>query len=83
MLSEHILENKFGQSPIFIASTLLKDGGAVDCVSSVSLLKEAIHVIGCGYEHKTDWGKEVLFQNLLLKFSMLKRLMFIPLETFK
>ncbi|KAL8536234.1 hypothetical protein ACS0TY_011748 [Phlomoides rotata] len=58
-MPEHILENKFGQSPIFIASTLLEDGGAVESVSSASLLKEAIHVIGCEYEHKTDWGKEV------------------------
>jgi cellulose synthase A len=27
--------------------------------SSASLLKEAIHVISCGYEDKTEWGKEV------------------------
>lgn len=61
MMPEYILENKFGQSPIFIASTLLEDGGAVESVSSAPLLKEAINVVGCGYEHKTDWGKEVLF----------------------
>ncbi|MBV7591608.1 hypothetical protein KVQ90_24425, partial [Escherichia coli] len=24
-----------------------------------SLLKEAIHVISCGYEDKTEWGKEI------------------------
>ncbi|XP_057797035.1 probable cellulose synthase A catalytic subunit 3 [UDP-forming] [Salvia miltiorrhiza] len=57
---EHKLENKFGQSPIFIASTLVEEGGTVESVgSSTSLLSEAIHVIGCGYEEKTDWGKEV------------------------
>ncbi|KAE8715305.1 Cellulose synthase A catalytic subunit 2 [Hibiscus syriacus] len=27
--------------------------------TTASLLKEAIHVISCGYEDKTDWGKEV------------------------
>ncbi|KAJ6709176.1 X-BOX TRANSCRIPTION FACTOR-RELATED [Salix koriyanagi] len=34
----------------------------VECLkraSSASLLKEAIHVISCGYEDKTEWGKEI------------------------
>lgn len=53
------LEKKFGQSPVFIASTLLEDGGALKSASPASLLKEAIHVISCGYEDKTEWGKEV------------------------
>lgn len=53
------LEKKFGQSPIFIASALSEDGGIVDSAGSTSLLSEAIHVIGCGFEEKTDWGKEV------------------------
>ncbi|KAE9611358.1 putative cellulose synthase (UDP-forming) chromatin regulator PHD family [Lupinus albus] len=53
------LEKKFGQSVVFICSTLLEDGGSLKAVSSASLLKEAIHVIGCGYEDKTEWGKEV------------------------
>ncbi|XP_073304733.1 cellulose synthase A catalytic subunit 6 [UDP-forming]-like [Primulina huaijiensis] len=52
-------EKKFGQSPVFIASTLLEEGGVPPGASSASLLKEAIHVISCGYEDKTDWGKEV------------------------
>ncbi|KAG9139407.1 hypothetical protein Leryth_017334 [Lithospermum erythrorhizon] len=52
-------EKKFGQSPVFIASTLLEEGGVPSGTSSASLLKEAIHVISCGYEDKTDWGKEV------------------------
>ncbi|XP_076894277.1 cellulose synthase A catalytic subunit 2 [UDP-forming]-like [Bidens hawaiensis] len=52
-------EKKFGQSPVFIASTLLEDGGVPPGASSASLLKEAIHVISCGYEDKTEWGKEV------------------------
>ncbi|XP_024972222.1 cellulose synthase A catalytic subunit 2 [UDP-forming]-like [Cynara cardunculus var. scolymus] len=52
-------EKKFGQSPVFIASTLLEEGGIPPEASSASLLKEAIHVISCGYEDKTEWGKEV------------------------
>ncbi|KAL5714911.1 cellulose synthase (UDP-forming) [Ranunculus cassubicifolius] len=52
-------EKKYGQSPVFIASTLLENGGTLPDASSASLLKEAIHVISCGYEDKTDWGKEV------------------------
>lgn len=52
-------EKKFGQSPVFIASTLLEDGGVPNGATSASLLKEAIHVISCGYEDKTEWGKEV------------------------
>ncbi|XP_034680957.1 probable cellulose synthase A catalytic subunit 5 [UDP-forming] [Vitis riparia] len=59
MLSETKLEKKFGQSPVFVASTLLEDGGTLKIASPASLLKEAIHVISCGYEDKTDWGKEV------------------------
>ncbi|XP_047325139.1 cellulose synthase A catalytic subunit 6 [UDP-forming]-like [Impatiens glandulifera] len=53
------LEKKFGQSPVFIASALLEEGGVPTGKSSASLLKEAIHVISCGYEDKTEWGKEV------------------------
>lgn len=53
------LEKKFGQSPVFVASTLLEDGGTLKNASPASLLKEAIHVISCGYEDKTEWGKEV------------------------
>nr|AGV22108.1 cellulose synthase 6 [Betula luminifera] len=53
------LEKKFGQSPVFIASALLENGGVPQNVSPASLLKEAIQVISCGYEDKTEWGKEV------------------------
>ncbi|KAM1763236.1 hypothetical protein ACFX11_002599 [Malus domestica] len=52
-------QKKFGQSPVFIASTLMEDGGVPKGTSSASLLKEAIHVISCGYEDKSEWGKEV------------------------
>lgn len=59
LMSEEKLEKKFGQSPVFVASTLLEDGGTLKSASPASLLKEAIHVISCGYEDKTEWGKEV------------------------
>nr|DAD41919.1 TPA_asm: hypothetical protein HUJ06_016242 [Nelumbo nucifera] len=59
VISEEKLEKKFGQSPVFVASTLLENGGTLKSASPASLLKEAIHVISCGYEDKTDWGKEV------------------------
>lgn len=61
MMSETKLEKKFGQSPVFVASTLLENGGTLKSATPASLLKEAIHVISCGYEDKTDWGKEVIF----------------------
>ncbi|CAH9099805.1 unnamed protein product [Cuscuta epithymum] len=58
-VSQTKLEKKFGQSPSFVASILLENGGLPGDASSSILLKEAIHVISCGYEDKTEWGKEV------------------------
>ncbi|KAJ7945298.1 Cellulose synthase [Quillaja saponaria] len=58
-MSQMKLEKKFGQSPVFIAASLLENGGVPHDVSPASLLKEAIQVISCGYEDKTEWGKEV------------------------
>ncbi|KAJ0111912.1 hypothetical protein Patl1_01723 [Pistacia atlantica] len=43
----------------FTASTLKEDGGLPEGTGSASLIKEAIHVISCGYEEKTEWGKEI------------------------
>lgn len=54
------LEKRFGQSPVFIASTMMEDGGLPKGTNSRSLIKEAIHVISCDYEEKTEWGKEVI-----------------------
>ena len=59
-MSEEKLEKRFGQSPVFVASTLLENGGTPKGATPASLLKEAIHVISCGYEDKTEWGKEVI-----------------------
>ncbi|KAF7834193.1 cellulose synthase A catalytic subunit 6 [UDP-forming] [Senna tora] len=58
-LTQMKLEKRFGQSPVFVASALLENGGLPSNVSRASLLKEAIQVISCGYEDKTEWGKEV------------------------
>eukprot|EP00246_Nothoceros_aenigmaticus_P012626 TRINITY_DN400_c0_g1_i1.p1 TRINITY_DN400_c0_g1~~TRINITY_DN400_c0_g1_i1.p1 ORF type:complete len:1103 (+),score=191.20 TRINITY_DN400_c0_g1_i1:225-3533(+) len=59
LMSMKNFEKRFGQSPVLIASTLLENGGVPHTSSPGSLLKEAIHVISCGYEDKTDWGKEI------------------------
>jgi len=59
LMSQRSLEKRFGQSPIFIASTFMAQGGIPPSTNPASLLKEAIHVISCGYEDKTEWGKEI------------------------
>jgi cellulose synthase A len=59
LMSVKSFEKRFGQSPVFIASTLLENGGVPHSASPGALLKEAIHVISCGYEDKTEWGKEI------------------------
>lgn len=58
-MSQKSLEKRFGQSPVFIAATFMEQGGIPPTTNPASLLKEAIHVISCGYEDKTEWGKEV------------------------
>ncbi|KAJ7526246.1 hypothetical protein O6H91_17G090000 [Diphasiastrum complanatum] len=59
LMSQKNIEKRFGQSPVFVASTLLLDGGVPESASPAALLKEAIHVISCGYEDKSEWGKEI------------------------
>lgn len=59
LMSQKNFEKRFGQSPVFITSTLMENGGLPEGTNSASLIKEAIHVISCGYEEKTEWGKEV------------------------
>ncbi|KAF2580751.1 hypothetical protein F2Q68_00000598 [Brassica cretica] len=59
LMSEMNFEKKFGQSSIFVTSTLMEDGGVPPSSSPAVLLKEAIHVISCGYEDKTEWGTEI------------------------
>ncbi|XP_062158041.1 cellulose synthase A catalytic subunit 7 [UDP-forming] [Alnus glutinosa] len=59
LMSQMNFEKKFGQSAIFVTSTLMEQGGVPPSSSPAALLKEAIHVISCGYEDKTDWGQEL------------------------
>lgn len=59
LMSQKNFEKRFGQSPVFITSTLMEEGGHPAGTNPTSLIKEAIHVISCGYEEKTEWGKEI------------------------
>ncbi|KAI3801706.1 hypothetical protein L1987_29818 [Smallanthus sonchifolius] len=74
--SQMNFEKKFGQSAIFVTSTLMVDGGVPPSSSPASLLKEAIHVISCGYEDKTEWGQELgwiygsITEDILTGFKM-------------
>ncbi|XP_052200062.1 cellulose synthase A catalytic subunit 7 [UDP-forming]-like [Diospyros lotus] len=69
-------EKRFGQSAIFVSSTLMVEGGVPPSSSPVALLKEAIHVISCGYEDKTEWGLELgwiygsITEDILTGFKM-------------
>lgn len=65
-MSQKSLEKRFGQSPVFIAATFMEQGGIPPTTNPASLLKEAIHVISCGYEDKTEWGKEVSICSLVV-----------------
>lgn len=71
LMSQKSFEKRFGQSPVFIASTLMENGGLPEGTNTQSLVKEAIHNISCGYEEKTEWGKEVKLRVLCLRFSYL------------
>ncbi|CAO2823093.1 unnamed protein product [Amaranthus hypochondriacus] len=76
LTSQMNFEKKFGQSAIFVTSTLMIDGGVPPSSSPAALLKEAIHVISCGYEDKTEWGLELgwiygsITEDILTGFKM-------------
>ncbi|XP_073062505.1 cellulose synthase A catalytic subunit 7 [UDP-forming] isoform X1 [Primulina eburnea] len=76
LMSHMNFEKKFGQSPIFVTSTLMIEGGVPPSSSPAALLKEAIHVISCGYEDKTEWGSELgwiygsITEDILTGFKM-------------
>lgn len=59
LMSQMSLEKRFGLSAVFVASTLMENGGVPQSATHETLLKEAIHVISCGYEDKTEWGSEI------------------------
>lgn len=61
LMSQKSFEKTFGSSSVFIESTLMEKGGVPESVSAYALIREAIHVISCGYEEKTEWGREVNF----------------------
>jgi len=61
LISQKSFEKTFGLSSVFIESTLMENGGVPESVNPAALINEAIHVISCGYEEKTAWGKEVGF----------------------
>lgn len=68
LISQMSFEKTFGLSSVFIESTLMDNGGVAESANPSTLIKEAIHVISCGYEEKTAWGKEV--RKLLLFFRL-------------
>ncbi|KAF5946916.1 hypothetical protein HYC85_017144 [Camellia sinensis] len=76
LMSQMNFEKKFGQSAIFVTSTLMIEGGVPPSSSPAALLKEAIHVISCGYEDKTEWGLELgwiygsITEDILTGFKM-------------
>ncbi|XP_061342740.1 cellulose synthase A catalytic subunit 8 [UDP-forming] isoform X2 [Gastrolobium bilobum] len=59
LISQMSFEKTFGLSTVFIESTLMENGGLPESADPSMLIKEAIHVISCGYEEKTEWGKEI------------------------
>ncbi|KAJ6823983.1 cellulose synthase A catalytic subunit 4 [UDP-forming] [Iris pallida] len=59
LISRMSFEKSFGLSSVFIESTLMENGGVADSANPSTLIKEAIHVISCGYEEKSEWGKEL------------------------
>nr|XP_010924731.1 cellulose synthase A catalytic subunit 4 [UDP-forming] [Elaeis guineensis] len=59
LISQMSFEKTFGLSSVFIESTLMENGGVAESANPSTLIKEAIHVISCGYEEKTEWGKEI------------------------
>ncbi|CAN6554092.1 unnamed protein product [Malus baccata var. baccata] len=57
--SQKNFEKRFGQSLFFMASTLLEYGGLPEGTNSQKLVRDAIDVISCVYEEKTEWGKDI------------------------
>ncbi|CAK8539816.1 unnamed protein product [Lathyrus sativus] len=76
LMSRMILEKRFGHSVVFVDSTLMENGGVPQSATPDTLLKEAIHVISCGYEDRTEWGTEIAWiygsvtEDILTGFKM-------------
>ncbi|KAB1670379.1 hypothetical protein ES319_1Z172700v1 [Gossypium barbadense] len=79
LISQTSFEKTFGLSSVFIESTLMENGGVAESANPSTLIKEAIHVISCGYEEKTAWGKEV--GTFILIYHIAKIDIFIDLSS--
>ncbi|KAG5567383.1 hypothetical protein RHGRI_002812 [Rhododendron griersonianum] len=73
LMSQKNFEKRFGQSPVFITSTLMENGGIPKGTSSTSLIKEAIHVVSCEYRHqqmdgnrRKDENRELMAERIRL-----------------
>ncbi|KAG5247085.1 cellulose synthase [Salix suchowensis] len=61
LISQLSFEKTFGLSSVFIESTLMENGGVPESANSSTLIKEAIHVIGCGYEERLNGEKSTKY----------------------
>lgn len=59
LLSQMDFDQRFGKSSAFVTSTLREEGGVSASSNREDLLKEAIHILSCDYEDRTQWGTEV------------------------
>ncbi|RXH85579.1 hypothetical protein DVH24_009400 [Malus domestica] len=59
LMSQMNFEKNFRQSTIFVTSTWMEQGDVPPSSSPAMMLKEATHVISCGYEDKTEWGLKI------------------------
>ncbi|GJN38861.1 hypothetical protein PR202_gb27939 [Eleusine coracana subsp. coracana] len=58
LVPQEKFEKRFGHSGAFLASTL-QENGETRCFDMLKNIDDCIHVLSCGYENKTQWGKEV------------------------
>ena len=54
LVCQMTLEKRFSQSAASVASTLMEYGGVPQYSTPESLLKKALHVIGCGYDDRSE-----------------------------
>ncbi|CAN6694826.1 unnamed protein product [Malus baccata var. baccata] len=59
LMSQMNFEKNFRQSTIFATSTWMEQGGVPSFSSPTVMLKEATHVISCGYEDTIKWSLEL------------------------
>ncbi|KAB2600119.1 cellulose synthase A catalytic subunit 7 [Pyrus ussuriensis x Pyrus communis] len=76
LMSQMNFENNFKQSTIFVTSKWMEQGSVPPFSSPVVMLKDAFHVISCGYEDTNEWGLELgwiykfIIENILTGFKM-------------